>query len=63
MIIHLLWDFIVEYILFTVGRAFIRAVTLGRFPSPEQADKYESLIKLVGLFFWIGIVLGISLWK
>lgn len=62
MIIQLVLEFILEYVLFRFGQIFVFCVTLGRFPSSEQADEYDGVLKIVGLIVWVSILIGVSFW-
>lgn len=50
------WHVVVELILFNVGRAFLLACSLGRFPRSRHFPRHENLVG------WVGAVVILAAW-
>ncbi|MEF9387616.1 hypothetical protein V4890_18595 [Ralstonia solanacearum species complex bacterium KE056] len=50
--------FLIEVFLWGTGTLFIRVITLNRF-NPHKLN--EGLVTLIGIFFWVAIIISIAM--
>ena len=61
VILHFFVEIIFEVVCYFIGMAFLRCITLGRYPPRNDRPYSESFLSVVGLLVLASIIMGIIL--